>query len=69
MMTIMKNTKFILFALIFSTFTLTSCSSDSESVSTPTVTETQKSYSHDSIELELLDLVNTYRVDNNLSPL
>lgn len=65
----MKNTKFILFALIFSTLTLTSCSSDSESVSTPTATETQKSYAHDSTELELLDLVNTYRVDNNLNPL
>lgn len=64
----MKNTKFILFALIFSTLTLTSCSSDSESVS-PTVTESQKSYSHNSTELELLDLINTYRVDNNLNPL
>jgi uncharacterized protein YkwD len=68
MLTIMKNTKFILFALIFSTLTLTSCSSDSESVS-PTVTESQKSYSHNSTELELLDLINTYRVDNNLNPL
>ena len=64
----MKNTKFILFALIFSTLTLTSCSSDSDSVS-PTVTESQKSYSHDTTELELLDLINTYRVDNNLNPL
>lgn len=64
----MKNTKTILFALIFSTLTLTSCSSDSESV-TPTVTESQKSYSHDSTELELLDLINTYRVDNNLNAL
>ena len=62
----MKNTKFILFALVFSS--LISCSSDSESVS-PTVTETQKSYSHDATELELLDLINTYRVDNNLNPL
>ena len=66
----MKNTKFILFALIFSTLTLTSCSSDSESVSVPTTaTETPRSYSHDATELELLDLVNTYRVDNNLNPL
>jgi uncharacterized protein YkwD len=64
----MKNTKFILFALIFSTLTLTSCSSDSESVS-PTVAESQKSYSHNTTELELLDLINTYRVDNNLNPL
>jgi uncharacterized protein YkwD len=62
----MKKTKLILFALIFST--LTSCSSDSESVS-PTVTESQKFYSHDEYELELLDLINSYRVDNNLIPL
>jgi uncharacterized protein YkwD len=68
MLTIMKNTKFILFALIFSNLTLTSCSSDSESVS-PTATESQKSYSHDATELELLDLINTYRIDNNLNPL
>lgn len=63
---IMKNIKFILFALIF--LTLTSCSSDSESIS-PTFTESQQSYLHDNIELELLDLINTYRVDNNLNPL
>lgn len=68
MRTKIKKTTFILFALFFSVLTLTSCSSDSESVS-PAVTESQKSYSHNTTELELLDLINTYRVDNNLNPL
>lgn len=65
----MKKFKFTLFALFIAILTLTSCSSDSESVSNPTATETQKSYSHNTTELELLDLINTHRVNNNLNPL
>lgn len=66
MLNIIKNTKFILFALFF--LILTSCSTDSESVS-PTVTESQKAYLHDVAELDLLDLINAYRVDHDLNTL
>lgn len=64
----MKNTKFILFALFLSITSLTSCSSDSESIQ-PAVIESQKAYAHSATELELLDLINSYRVENNLNPL
>ena len=56
--------KKLLTLLLFST--ITSCSSDSESI-TPDVIEPQKSYSHNLAELELLDLINMYRFDNNLN--
>jgi len=58
--------KKLLTLLLFST--ITSCSSDSESIA-PDVIEPQKSYSHNLAELELLDLINMYRVDNNLNTL
>lgn len=60
----------ILFALLFTISTLTSCSSDSEEVATPTAnTTSQKSYAHNATELELLDLVNEYRVSKGLNAL
>lgn len=68
----MKKSVLTLFALITISF-LTSCSSDSESVDNPTTntvaTSTAKSYSHSTFELELLDLVNEYRVSKGLNAL
>jgi uncharacterized protein YkwD len=57
-----------LFALLFPILLLTSCSSDAESVES-TAVETAKSYTHNATELELLDLVNAYRVENGLNAL
>jgi uncharacterized protein YkwD len=57
-----------LFALLLPILVLTSCSSDAESVES-TAVETAKSYSHTTAELELLDLVNAYRVENGLNAL
>lgn len=53
--------------LIFSLVSLISCSTDGEiSLSK---NESEKKYAHSSIELELLDNVNTYRVSIGLNPL
>ena len=57
-----------LFALLLPILVLTSCSSDAESVES-TAVETAKTYTHDATELELLDLVNAYRVENGLNAL
>lgn len=57
-----------LFALLLPILVLTSCSSDAESVES-TAVETAKMYSHNTTELELLDLVNAYRVENGLNAL
>jgi uncharacterized protein YkwD len=57
-----------LFALLLPILVLTSCSSDAESVE-GTAVETAKTYTHDATELELLDLVNAYRVENGLNAL
>ncbi|KIX20437.1 hypothetical protein SY27_13420 [Flavobacterium sp. 316] len=59
----------MLFALLASFSLLISCSSDTESIEDIANIETPKSYSHDAVELELLDLVNAYRVENGLNPL
>ena len=67
----MKKVMLTLFALFTISF-LTSCSSDSESVdsSTPTVADaTARNYNHSTFELELLDLVNEYRVSQGLNTL
>jgi uncharacterized protein YkwD len=57
-----------LFALLLPILLLTSCSSEAESVES-TAVETAKSYTHNTKELELLDLVNAYRVENGLNAL
>ena len=64
----MKNLMITLFALTIGLSSLTSCSSDSEST-TSTSDETVKSYTHSTLELELLDEVNAYRVSVGLNPL
>lgn len=66
----MKKVMLTLFAL--STILLnTSCSSDSEptDINNNTISETAKSYNHSAFELELLDLLNDYRVSNGLNAL
>ena len=69
----MKKIVSNLFVLILSITTLTSCSADSESIAPTTMdsgsVESQRSYEHNSSEIELLDLINTYRVNKNLNPL
>ena len=66
----MKKLMITLFALTIGLSSLTSCSSDSESVSSNgSSIETEKSYSHSTLELELLDEVNAYRVSVGLNPL
>lgn len=65
---LMKNLMITLFALTIGLSSLTSCSSDSEST-TSTSDETVKSYTHSTLELELLDEVNAYRVSVGLNPL
>jgi uncharacterized protein YkwD len=57
-----------LFALLLPILVLTSCSSDAESAENAAI-ETAKSYTHNATELELLDLVNAYRVENGLNAL
>lgn len=57
-----------LFALLLPILVLTSCSSDAESAESAAI-ETAKSYTHNATELELLDLVNAYRVENGLNAL
>lgn len=49
----------------------TSCSSDSEptDIDNNTISVTAKSYNHSPFELELLDLLNDYRVSNGLNAL
>ena len=64
----MKKLMITLFALTIGLSSLTSCSSDSEST-TSTSDETVKSYTHSTLELELLDEVNAYRVSVGLNPL
>lgn len=68
-MMLMKRQVKILFALLFTISTLTSCSSDTEEVVAPTTDAVQKSYAHNATELELLDLVNEYRVSKGLNAL
>lgn len=67
-----KKVLFTLFALSTISF-LTSCSSDSESIDNSTsnsvASATAQTYSHSSFELELLDLVNEYRVNQGLNAL
>ena len=68
----MRKVMLTLFALFTISF-LTSCSNDSESVDNPTTntesTVAAKNYSHSTFELELLDLVNEYRVSKGLNAL
>ena len=64
---IMKKLMIALFALTSTLSFFTSCSSDSASDSTPV--EAAKNYSHSTLELDLLDEVNTYRVSVGLNPL
>ena len=47
----------------------TSCSSDTERYEEPTFTEIQQRYEHTELELELLDLINSYRVQHGLNTL
>lgn len=64
----MKKVMLTLFALFTISF-LTSCSSDTESVdsgNTPIADATTRNYNHSTFELELLDLVNEYRVSQGL---
>ena len=63
----MKKLTAALFVLTISLVSLTSCSSDSESVTNSS--ETAKNYSHSTLELHLLDEVNTYRVSVGLNAL
>lgn len=66
----MKKQILILFTVLLTMSTLTSCSSDSESIDTPSINEAaQKSYAHNTTELELLDIVNEYRVSKGLNAL
>lgn len=66
----MKKNVINLFALLFTiTVLTTSCCTESVEDSTTTATEVQKSYSHSTEELEVLDLINTYRVEQGLTPL
>lgn len=64
----MKKYAVTLFALLLPVFLFTSCSSDTESIDSTSV-ETAKNYVHNTTELELLDLVNAYRVENGLNTL
>lgn len=66
----MRKVMLTLFTLFTISF-LTSCSSDSDSVNsnTPIADATAKNYNHSSFELELLDLINEYRVNNGLNAL
>ena len=67
----MRKVMLTLFALFTISF-LTSCSSDSESVdsgNTPAAEATARNYNHSTFELELLDLVNEYRVSHGLNTL
>lgn len=67
----MKKVMLTLFALFTISF-LTSCSSESESIdssNTPVANTTAKSYNHSAFELELMDLVNEYRVSKGLNAL
>lgn len=61
--------KIIFTFLALTLLTLTSCSSDSENVSDSSTVETAKNYTHSSVELELLDGINAYRVSEGLNPL
>lgn len=66
----MKKQILILFTVLLTMSTLTSCSSDSESIDTPSINEAaQKAYAHNTTELELLDIVNEYRVSKGLNAL
>lgn len=56
-----------LFALILTITLLTACSSNTENFDTDAaVRESEKAYMHSNVEIELLDLVNTYRVSKGL---
>lgn len=67
----MKKNVLVLFALLFTSLTFISCSSDSSEATTSnsTTTETAKSYNHTQTEVQLLDLINDYRVGKGLNPL
>lgn len=66
----MKKNAINLFALLFSITILTSsCSAESVEDNITATTEIQKSYSHSTEELEVLDLINAYRVEQGLTPL
>lgn len=67
----MKKNVLVLFALLFISLSFTSCSSDSSEATTSnsTTTETAKSYNHTQTEVQLLDLINDYRVGKGLNPL
>ena len=59
-------------ALIFTIVSFTSCSSDTDNnsaTSGPAANQTIKGYTHSTLELELLDEVNTYRVSIGLNAL
>ncbi|NHN26721.1 CAP domain-containing protein [Flavobacterium jejuense] len=58
----------ILFALLLTITLLTACSSNTENLDSNEI-ETSKNYSHSPSELELLDMVNAYRVENGLNAL
>ncbi|NJM80458.1 MAG: CAP domain-containing protein [Flavobacterium sp.] len=59
-----------LFALLITITLLTACSSNNENFETESsVRELEKTYIHSSYEIELLDLVNGYRVSKGLIPL
>ena len=59
-----------LFALLFTIALLTSCSSDTDALNTQTVAiEAEKTYTNSSSEIELLDLINTFRVSKGLKAL
>ncbi|MFD2890441.1 CAP domain-containing protein [Flavobacterium chuncheonense] len=47
----------------------TSCTSETERFEEPTLTEIQQHYVHTAMELELLDLINSYRVEHGLNTL
>lgn len=67
----MRKVMLTLFAFLTISF-LTSCSSDTESVDStnaPIADATAKSYNHSTFELELLDLINEYRVSKGLNAL
>lgn len=72
MVTTFKKSVLTLFALFTISF-LTSCSSESESIDDSTTNtvaaSTESNYSHSTFELELLDLVNEYRVSQGLNAL
>lgn len=60
--------KFLTLFVLLLTITFTSCSSDSESVN-PSKIESLENYNHSDFELELLDLVNEYRVSQGKNAL